>query len=179
MIERAKKIIHNIEPGLKKYKSIMDKFYNVDVSQDTEFQRKFNGFYRIRQRPKIFYSTYYSFMEKCKNNQVGFKDILETLYIEIGRIEPSFSSKLLATIDTSMPIWDVNVLKNLKLKKPAQYSKTRLEDTVKLYYKIVEWYDNKIKSSEGKQLIGIFDEAYPDFNISDVKKIDFILWKIR
>jgi hypothetical protein len=179
MIENTKNIIHNIEPGLKKYKTIMDKFYDVDVSQNIEFQRLFNGFYKIRQRPKAFYSTYYSLLEKCKQKPLEFKDVLETFHNKTGRIEPSFSSKLLATINTSMPIWDVFVLKNLKLKPPPQYSKTRLEDTITLYNRIVEWYDGKTKSSEGKKMMEIFDETYPDSNISDIKKIDFILWQIR
>lgn len=179
MIERAKIIIHSIGPGLKKYKLIMDSLNNVDVSQDAEFQRSFNGFYRIRQRDKAFYSTYYSLMEKCKNKPMEFRDVLETIYLENQRIEASFSSKLLATINTSMPIWDVFVLENLKLKKPAQYSKTRIEDSVKLYNRIVEWYDDITHSFSGKQLIDIFDEEYPDSNISNVKKIDFILWQIR
>jgi len=179
MIDNTKRIIYKIEPGLKKYNTIMDKIHSVDVSKDAEFQRNFNGFYRMRQRSKTFYSTYYSLMEKCKSTPMEFKDILETLYHELNRVEPSFSSKLLATINTSMPIWDVFVLKNLNLKKPPQYSKTRLEDTVKLYDKIVNWYHHKTKSSEGIEMIKIFDEAYPDSNISNIKKIDFILWQTR
>ncbi|MBC8213849.1 MAG: hypothetical protein ISR90_02720 [Candidatus Marinimicrobia bacterium] len=179
MIESTKKAIHKIEPGLKKYKTIMDNFYEVDVSQDIEFQRKFNGFYRIRQRPKDFYQTYYSLLEECKTKPLEFNEILITLNEKLGRIEASFSSKLLATINTSMPIWDVFVLENLKLKKPAQYSKTRIEDTVKLYNRIFCWYKNMTISSEGIQMLEIFENEYPESGISDIKKIDFILWQIR
>lgn len=179
MIEKTKRIIQNIEPGLKKYKSIMDNFHKVDVSKDVEFQREFNGFYRIRQRPKYFYSTYYSLLEKCKTEPLGFSEILKTLYKEIDRFEASFSSKLLATIDPSMPIWDIFVLENLNLKRPAQYSKSRFDDTVKLYNKIVQWYDKIIISEEGRLMLEIFDNKYPKSGISNVKKIDFILWQIR
>ncbi len=179
MIENTKKVIHKIEPGLKKYKAIMDYFYEVNVSQDKEFQRKFNGFYRIRQRPKDFYQTYYSLLEECKTKPLEFNKILKTLNEKLGRIEASFSSKLLATINTSMPIWDAFVLENLNLKKPAQYSKTRIEDTVKLYNQIIDWYKNIIISTEGIQMLEIFENEYPESGISDIKKIDFILWQIR
>lgn len=179
MLEKAKSIIHTIEPGLRKYQAIMDSFHKVDVSKDQEFQRLFNGFYRIRQRPKVFYESYYSYMESCKNKSVSFRDILYFFYLEMDRMEASFSSKLLATINPSMPVWDEFVLKNLNLKKPRPYSKTRFEDTVNLYGRIVEWYEGKTISSEGEQLIQLFDETYPNENITDVKKIDFILWKNR
>jgi len=78
-----------------------------------------------------------------------------------------------------MPIWDVFVLENLNLKKPAQYSKTRIEDTVKLYNQIFDWYKNMTISSEGIQMLEIFENEYPESGISDIKKIDFILWQIR
>lgn len=104
MIETAKAIIHTIEPGLRKYQAIMTNFNAVDVSSDAEFQRKFNGFYKVRQRNQSFYNTYYSLMERSKGQPIGFRDILEQLYNDLGRLEPSFSSKLIATINPDMPI---------------------------------------------------------------------------
>lgn len=179
MLDRSIEIIHKIKPGLTKYQGIMEKLNRVDVSQDVEFQRMYNGFYRVRQRSEAFYRTYYELMEKSKGKQIEFKDILEYLYDKLGRLEPSFSSKLFATLNPAMPIWDVFVLENLKLTKPAQNSKTKLQDTINLYQSIVEWYDRMLSSTEGKQIIAIFDEAYPDSGISDVKKIDFVLWQMR
>ena len=35
--------------GLEKYKKIMLMVQKVDVSQDREFQKVFNGFYRVRR----------------------------------------------------------------------------------------------------------------------------------
>lgn len=35
--------------GLKKYSQIMKSIGSVDISKDREFQRLFNGFYRVRR----------------------------------------------------------------------------------------------------------------------------------
>lgn len=104
---------------------------------------------------------------------------LKHLHTELGRIEASFSSKLLATISPDMPIWDEFVLDNLKLKKPQQNSRNRFEDTILLYTQIHNWYRDYVKSPSGKQIIRVFDETYPGAGISDVKKVDFVLCQIR
>jgi hypothetical protein len=179
MIEKAKNIIHKIKPGLEKYQAIMNRFQKADVSKDSEFQKMYNGFYRVRQRDEEFYNVYYSYMEKSKFEGTDFEKTLIHFYRKLNRIEASFSSKLVATINPEMPIWDAYVLKNLHLKTPPQYSKTRLEDTVILYNEIGKWYSNCVKSKDGKDMMKIFNQSFPNNFISDIKKIDFILWQIR
>ena len=44
-----------------------------------------------------------------------FHLIRGTMYEATGNIEASFSSKMLATINTDMPIWDCYVVQNLCL----------------------------------------------------------------
>lgn len=179
MIKKAEIIIHKVGPGLIKYQAIMDRFRQVDVSKDEEFQRLFNGFYRVRQRDEKFYQTYYQFMEKHKKFGTTFEKTLKHLHTELNRIEDSFASKLLATIHPDMPIWDELVLDNLKLKKSQQNSKNRFEDAILLYTQIHNWYRDYVKSPAGKQIIRLFDETYPGSGISDVKKVNFVLCQIR
>ena len=57
-----------VKEGLNKYIAIMDSFYKLDVSIDANFKKRFNGFYRIKQRPQQFYHSLYSFLEENKNN---------------------------------------------------------------------------------------------------------------
>ncbi len=179
MIKKAEMIIHKIGPGLIKYQTLMDRFHQVDVSADAEFQRLFNGFYRVRQRDERFYQTYYQFMEKHKKHGTTFEKTLKHLHTELNRIEASFSSKLLATLNPDMPIWDEFVLEKLALKKPGQTGKNRFEDTILLYTQIHNWYRDYVKSPAGKEIIRLFDETYPGAGISDVKKVDFVLCQIR
>jgi hypothetical protein len=176
---KLQEAIKKAKPGLEKYLKIMSQVKLVDVSKDREFQRAFNGFYRVRQRPQTFYDTFYSFMEENKGSTPSFEKTLKYIEKELGRIEPSFSSKLVATINPDLPIWDSVVLNNLQLKRPAYYRKDRMEETIRLYEQIVDWYKDYLKDEEGQKMIELFDKEYPNTGITDIKKIDFVIWQLR
>lgn len=176
---KLQEAIKKAKPGLEKYLKIMKLVKSVDVSKDKEFQRVFNGFYRVRQRSQAFYDTFYSFMEENKESAPTFEKTLRYIHKELGRIESSFSSKLVATLNPVLPIWDSVVLHNLQLKPPAYYRKDRIEETIRLYADINDWYKDYLKDEEGKKIIQLFDEEYPDTGITDIKKIDFVIWQIR
>lgn len=178
-IEQINKAIINAEPGLTKYLVIMDRFNRVDVSRDEHFQKLYNGFYRVRQRKEDFYKKYFSFMEIGKKDNPSFEQTLRYFHEELGRVEASFSSKLVATINPMMPVWDSIVLQNLKLKKPHTYSGNRIAETVDLYNEIAMWYKEFTNSEEGKQILNLFNNKYPRINITNVKKIDLVLWQMR
>lgn len=171
--------INKIEPGLIKYMHIMDKLYETDVSKDTEFQKMFNGFYRIRQRKPEFYKEYYMFLERNKTNVISFETVIKHLYNKFQRIEPSFSSKMVATINPHFPVWDEYVLKNLGLKKPAYGTNNRIDKTINLYNDIVKWYVDFLPTDDSQRLIKLFNNRYKDTNLTDTKKIDLILWQLR
>ena len=127
--------------GLEQYKWIMNNLSKVNVSTDRDFQKHFNHFYRMRQRTPLYYETFYSKLQTNKGDRsLTFKEVLDYLYEKTGRIEPSFSSKLVATVNPDMPVWDKMVLKNLQLRTPL-YSKNhtlRLNKTKMLYSSIVD-----------------------------------------
>ena len=165
-----------IRRGLGKYMRIMALVQKTDVSIDQEFQHLFNGFYRVRQRPAAFYKCYYQFLEAHKNDTlITYEEILLHLYHELGRIEASFSSKLLATICPDRPVWDVYVLQNLGLKPPYYGDKSRFKKVVALYDAICTWY----QSDDAYQKLQEFDLRFPGVQISNTKKIDLILWQTR
>lgn len=168
--------IDRIEIGIEKYNRIMHWVNETDVAEDSDFQRFYNGFYRMRQRPASFYASYYRFMEDNKSNaELTFENVLSHLYQETGAVHASFSSKLLATIRPDMPVWDKFVLQNLGLRAPYTYEKDRLAKTIALYQRICDWYATEAAT---KQLT-IFNAHFPNVDITDVKKIDFILWASR
>ena len=111
-IEKIIEAIDRAKKGIAQYLEIMELFPNTDVSFDKEFQRRFNGFYRIRQRPPEWYEQYYAYMQSQKGQSPSFSCVLRHLYSVLGRYEPSFSSKLVATIDVNSPVWDSVVLKD-------------------------------------------------------------------
>ena len=108
----AKKVIETRiaeSMGFDKYKQIMEMVRKTDVSSDPDFQRNFNGFYRVRRNVE-WRKVYYDLFESVKGSNPSFEYIIRTMYEATGNIEASFSSKMLATINSDMPIWDRYVI---------------------------------------------------------------------
>ena len=165
--------------GLDRYKDIMDAVNVVDVSMDTNFQRTFNGFYGVRRNAE-WRKVFYDFFEESKKKSVSFEEILMYLYEETGNVEPSFSSKLFATLDSNKPIWDRYVTQNLQMKLEGKTKGDRIKNAIRLYDDIETWYSEFLKTNKAKECIAAFDSALPNYSwISDIKKVDAILWSIR
>lgn len=110
----------------------------------------------------------------------SFEYIIRTMYKETGNIEASFSSKMIATIDANMPIWDRYVMQNLCLELKGKTKEDQLDCAVGLYDQMVAWYGDFLKTENGRDCIAEFDKTLPGYTwMSDVKKIDFYLWSIR
>lgn len=168
-----------INNGAAKYSNIMKKFLKTNVALDEDFQRTFTGFYRIRRNKELFLSKYYSYMESLKGKDVSFKDIISKVNTFLGTIEPSFSSKMLATLNPSMPVWDQYVLANIGVSAPSQYSKT-IDKCIDVYSKIVSWYESFLKTDEAKEMIELFDKQLPRYShFTNIKKIDLMFWQKR
>ncbi len=174
------KAINDARKGIRQYLEIMRLFSNTNVSIDIEFQKKYNSFYRVRQRDKYFYKIYYQYMESLKDQNVEFQQVLRFLHSKLNRFEPSFSSKLAAIHNPNLPIWDKFVLKNIGIRPPSFYSVDRMSKTTVIYENIKEWYSRYMNSEEGHLVVDLFDNIVDDSSsITDLKKIDFVLWQIR
>ncbi|MGL4873280.1 MAG: hypothetical protein ACRC30_01340 [Clostridium sp.] len=161
------------------YSNLVKELKESDVTKNSDFQKNYNYFYKVRQKKKEFYESYYEIMEREKSKEVTFEKIIKELYKRNGTIEASFASKLLSTIDANYPIWDTYVLKSLGFKAPTNNDKEiRLVKVIEVYKELCKWYDEFRKTDECKAVLKKFDELYPS-TISDVKKIDFLLWNMR
>ena len=165
--------------GFNKYKQIMEKVRNTNVSSDKDFQRTFNSYYRIR-RNEEWQTIFYDLFETIKDSEPSFEQIIRVLYKNTGNIEASFSSKMLATINSDMPIWDRYVVHNLCLNVKGKTKEEQLRCTVDLYDQMVRWYSIFLDTPNGRECIEEFDRILPEYKwMSSVKKIDFYLWSIR
>lgn len=172
--------IENAEPGIAQYLEIMELLPKVNVTDDPEFQRKFNRFYRVRQRSPKWYKTYFSFMEHGKHGKPTFDETLDHLWNALGRYEPSFSSKLVVTLDPAQPIWDAFVLRHTRTKSPSYMSKTRVAQAKAAYESICSWYRQFLGSADGKRAVSVFNSNVKEHaRLTDVKKVDFVLWQTR
>lgn len=95
------------------YLAIVEAVQQTGFIADKDFQKKFNAFFRIRQRSNAWYEKYYELLREQAKEERPFKCILEALYDVNGKVEVSFSSKLIAAVDPTRPIWDSNVLGKL------------------------------------------------------------------
>ena len=178
----AKKIIETRiaeSMGFDKYKQIMEMVRKTDVSSDSDFQRTFNAFYRVRRNAE-WRKAYYDLFETAKDSNPSFESIIRTIYEATDNIEASFSSKMLATINPDKPIWDRYVMQNLCLNMKGKTKEDHLECAVNLYAQMVSWYDGFLQTENGRSCIAEFDRTLPGYIwMSDVKKIDFFLWSMR
>jgi len=172
----VKENTQRLNRGINKYLGIMNKFRSCDASTDYAFQRAYKGFYRVR-RSDDFCRIYFDYMEKYKNDRnVSFDAVLIHIFNETGRLEPSFSSKLLATINSNAPVWDSHVLSQLSIRPPRYYERNRLEATKDTYKVLEEWYSEYMRTENASEVIACFDSHLPYKQLTNVKKIDLILW---
>ena len=148
------------------------------------FRKKYNAYFRVRRNEK-WQEQYYKFMENNrKRNNLTFAETIEYLNEHCktkngnGCVEPSFSSKLLAVINTNCPVWDSIVMKNLELQ---QYSNKGIEKAIEGYTKLCNEYSTFINSEKGKEELKKFrdylKDSYKKINkISDAKIVDCLIW---
>ena len=143
-------------------------------------RRNLMGFTEFGKEPQNFMMF---FTRNCKTqrmeNALHLEKYLNTSGVRLNRLEASFSSKLVATVNPDLPVWDAEVLRNLQIKKPLSTDKNRLKKTIEIYDEIIVWYANYLKNEKGQIQLAEFNNKFPNSGISDLKKIDLILWQTR
>lgn len=64
-----------LERGLSKYCRIQSMYWQVDVTQSREFQKMFNGFYRVRRNAE-WQKPFYALLERIKTEEMYFAQVL-------------------------------------------------------------------------------------------------------
>ena len=188
--------------GIKTYFELM-KGIEKSIIDETKY-RNFYKMNRGRFSPD-FYEEYFNCLKEylkredikqLKSTDVEkiapiFEETLRRLKDKSGRVEASFSSKLLSTVNPNLAVWDGNVLSHLdKDKVKAPYSNKdkdiQIGETVRTY-KALNNAINDLINNEGEQYIKIFDKVvsdaklecdYPLSKVTPTKKIDLVLWSL-
>lgn len=186
------------ENALENYTNLMNGFHKEKGSSDAEFRKDYKGFFNVR-RDEDFSAVYFEFMEEHKNDdkKLTFEEILRYLYdkvkVKVKRVEFSYSSKLLSVINPDMPVWDKFVRENLKMSViSGNTPEKRMEKAVTTYSCLCEKYKNFFGRDKAiaDKWIKLFDKHFPPAEyyyfvqekkkgLTQVKKIDLILWQIR
>ena len=147
-----------VEEGLKKYLSLQESLKKVDISNNRDFQKRFNHFYRVR-RNNDWQSQFYKLLQSHKNNKISFSDALKKIHKNTGRFEASFASKLVATIHPDKPVIDKFVLENAGLKLPYSSAKDRESKIILVYGQLESKFQHFLNTENGKYLVKQFGSS--------------------
>jgi hypothetical protein len=186
-------LVKNIDPvlaritlsQLQRYSRLCSELRMTNIVENFEYRRMFNGFYRMQRRSQDWYNYYFSLLESKKNSVgVTFRDIIEQIYREQKRIEPSFSSKLVATLCPEKPIYDRYIGENLSLTIPAAHwnAEHRMSGYIEMYSNLEDKMNCLIHDARFLEILKpAFDTKFSEYEncFTDVKKLDFLLWQHR
>ena len=177
-----------IEKGLIDYVYIMKYWKDNDI----DFQKIYYDFYlrarwKIMSKPENQY-IYFKKLQNLKANESLF-DILFYLkeHMDSNSFEFSIATKLLHTRNDQTPIYDSKIRNYLIRQENVQFwwltsfknsrNKTKLEQIEHDWHLLISWYKNFLPSKMGREWIAWFDFNFSKYrHISDVKKIDFIIF---
>jgi hypothetical protein len=174
-----------IEIGLEKYNEIMTLYAcSSNLSKDYLFQKKYKAFYKLNFAKKSddFYKVYFMLLNKIsKSGNSDIDKVLKYLHKVEEKKELSFASKMLATIDPNLPVWDSKVRNVLKVKYKTNFKATYKDiiECVEAYKVFCNWYKLFLKTPEANSFIAEFDKHFPKSKISKMKKLDFIFWQME
>jgi hypothetical protein len=174
-----------LEEGLNKYQSIME-FYEQSerISTSDEFKKKYRNFYGMNRGkiPDEFYREYFDLLDLAKmKKDLDFNLVLQRLYVTSGKKHVSFTSKLLASANPNLPVWDSKVRRYLKFKFDLKFKNSfkDIESCEQEYMRYCSWFKDFLKKDEATKLIEEFDKKIPNVKITKMKKIDLMFWQME
>ena len=181
VLDRLKKV----KADINKYDYLRNSLLTCKVNTDQKYQTIFRDFYtmnRARKSPE-WYKMFFSILERKKRDRaISFRSVLEKVFKKTGRFEASFCSKLIATINPNLPVWDQHVLDNYGLKSPppCKDSAQRLDLFLDVYSEIKTRSKDAIQKECFEKWRRLFDDSFPQFeHFTKIKKLDLFLWQYR
>jgi hypothetical protein len=169
---------------LSRYETLQRELCATNVAADPNYQRTLRGYYKMQRRRRDWYAYFFSLLEREKNNRnITFGEVLAETHSSTGRIEPSFSSTLVATIRPEKPVYDQHVWANLLLAVPGYYKAPhiRVQEFIAAYSSLESRVAALVQSVLFvRELRPAFDTRFPAYvHFTDVKKLDLLLWQHR
>ncbi len=169
-----------IKNKLETYNSLRRDLLSTNVEIDLDYQRRYNGFYQVR-RPETWRAKYYGLLQRWKRRKnVRFAEVIRELHDLTGCVEPSFSSKLVATIRPEAPVYDAKVRRHMRVRVPprAMAPQDRMTKLIAEYQRITEVARTAVNTDKFQKLRVIFNERFPDYMaFAETKKLDLMLWQ--
>jgi hypothetical protein len=176
--EKIDAALPKLDRAVETYSHLQNDLWRLDVSTNRSFQRRFNAYYRVR-RGAEWQKTFYGLLEKHKDAGVDFESVLVELHEATGRMEASFSSKLVGSIHPELPIIDSVVLKHLGLRLPPKGTEDRAARIGEIHQTLISKFADFLRTDDGEYLVRRFKDTHRTATITAVKMLDFVLWVTR
>ncbi len=185
-------ILGNIDEDLdiRTYLTLLSRFRNVDVTWDTEFQKKYCRYWRLfgAGLSQDFRSAYFELMEGSKGRALpSIRELTRILSTvpsnSLGRrtLQFSFASKLLHTLDPHRPIYDsmVATFYRFSVPNPTKSFEGRLQSFLSFYDFLVAEYKQVLTNRLLEQPIAIFRNHFSGSDeYTDEKIVDTLIWRL-
>jgi hypothetical protein len=123
------------------------------IQKDKAFRTEFGAFYKFRTRDDAWRDTYFILMDELRGGSLDFPDCLTRLYRATNRVEASFTSELLATLNPDLPVIDSVVSRHAGLK--LQYwgsPEKRMSVACEVYSETKQRMNEFLHSTSGQRL---------------------------
>jgi hypothetical protein len=149
------------------------------LAKITEYQRKFNRFYRLRQKPKKFYVQFYSLMEQAAKNPASAKleDLLTSMELATEEVHLSFCSKLLSTAREHEVIFDKLVASAFGVPTGVLPREGRIGEALRRHNCLAFHMQAVVARDTWAETEGAFDAEFPEAqSLSPLRKADLMIW---
>lgn len=176
----VEQILARLQEPVERYRKTLDGLLTRDVSSDKTYRTNFTRFYRLRLPRTECYDHYFNLLERSKHQvDVRFADVLADLQTNTGRIEASFASKLVATVNPQRPVIDRIVLAALGERLPGYWIPNRSEQVIALYERLHTRFRQMQQDERFELLRSRFTADFSGYGFTDLKILDLLIWKSR
>lgn len=168
-----------LEDGVVRYTYLQDNLHKVNVIDDVIFQDIFIRFYVVKTTKfEGLKESMFRILEENKNNKdIKFEDVLKELYNDTGFILSSYASKIVATINPDKAVLDSVLRGHFNLRLLSGVANTRA--TIDQYYELNKLMNNLLLDDRCDEVIDVFDCYFRGNKLTNMKKLDLILWQWR
>jgi len=184
--QNAQQLISNIDvESIKYYTLLKSEFDKSDVSENKKFQSAFRVFYGLDNVGfnEEFKRKYFKLLENYRNySDLDVVKVFKDLYLiknfmDKDSILFSFASKIICTIDDSIPIFDKEVCDIFSFTEPIDVDFAMATDILLDQLEIIQTHFNEIINRNLLPVtLRLFEEKFKGYNLSLIKKLDFIFW---
>ena len=165
--------------SVEKVLSLMEVRTNPTLATDPDYQRTFNGYYKMGRKKDAFYRHFFSMLRESAYapSPPSLKTTLQNLYANTGERHLSFGTKMLATIADDAVIFDRNVADHFGVPSTPLPRRDWLSEALRRYEEIRRGIQAFTQTPEWQEMRALFDHKFPKAaHLSEIRKADLIIW---